>query len=172
MEQRHKFVQTLVDPETHRAMRIVAIDMDITIAELLKVMIASYLNNDSFQPKKKRRAKPDKNGLTRDMRRKDRIKAGIPFGSPKVLHHHIDGELVVCKDAAEHGRLEREKRADEKLRNKGPPVKTVLEELRKRFSEKIGHGVNIVVHEVDEIQKDERLDYVKVVISKVKHRID
>jgi len=61
---------------------------------------------------------------------------------------------------------------DEKLRNKGPPVKTVLEELRKRFSEKIGHGVNIVVHEVDEIQKDERLDYVKVVISKVKHRID
>ena len=61
---------------------------------------------------------------------------------------------------------------DEKLRNKGPSVKTILEELKKRFSKKIGHDINIVVHEVDEIQKDERSDYVKVVISKVKHRID
>ena len=57
---------------------------------------------------------------------------------------------------------------DEKLRNKGPSVKTILEELKKQFSEKIGHGVNIVVHEVDEIQKNDRSDYVKVVISKVK----
>jgi len=61
---------------------------------------------------------------------------------------------------------------DEKLRNKGPSIKTILEELKKRFSEKIGHGINIVVHEVDEIQKDERLDHVKVVISKVKHKVD
>jgi len=61
---------------------------------------------------------------------------------------------------------------DEKLRNKGPSVKMILEELKKRFSEKIGHGINIVIHEVDEIQKDERLDHVKVVISKVKHKID
>jgi len=60
---------------------------------------------------------------------------------------------------------------DKKLRNKGPSVKVILEELRKRFSEKIGHGINIVVHEVDEIQKDERLDYVKVVISKVRKKI-
>jgi phenylacetate-CoA ligase len=61
---------------------------------------------------------------------------------------------------------------DEKLRNKGPSVERILEELKKRFSEKIGHGINIVVHEVDEIQKDERLDHVKVVISKVKHKVD
>jgi len=61
---------------------------------------------------------------------------------------------------------------DEKLRNKGPSAKRILEELKKRFSEKIGHGINIVVREVDEIQKDERLDHVKVVISKVKHKID
>jgi len=61
---------------------------------------------------------------------------------------------------------------DEKLRNKGPSVKTILEELKKQFSEKIGHGVNIEVHEVDEIQKNDRSDYVKVVISKVKHKID
>ncbi len=61
---------------------------------------------------------------------------------------------------------------DEKLRSKGPSVKTILVELKKRFSEKIGHGVNIVVHEVDEIQKNERSDYVKVVISKMKHKID
>jgi len=48
--------------------------------------------------------------LTRHQRRTDRIKAGIPFGSPKILHHHINGELVVCENAAEHGCLEREKR--------------------------------------------------------------
>ena len=61
---------------------------------------------------------------------------------------------------------------DEKLRNKGPSVKMILEELKKRFSEKIGHGIHIVVHEVAEIQKNDRSDYVKVVISKVKHNIN
>ena len=57
---------------------------------------------------------------------------------------------------------------DEKLRNTGPSVKILLQELKKRFSEKIGHGIQIVVREVVEIQKNDRSDYVKVVISKVK----
>ena len=51
--------------------------------------------------------------LTRHQRRKDRIKVGIPFGSPKILHHHVNGELIICENAAEHGKLEREKRAIE-----------------------------------------------------------
>jgi phenylacetate-CoA ligase len=61
---------------------------------------------------------------------------------------------------------------DEKLRNKGPSVKKIIDELKKRFSEKIGHGINIDVHEVNEIQKDDRVDYIKVVISKVNFKID
>ena len=51
--------------------------------------------------------------LTRHQRRKDRIKVGVPFGSPKILHHHIDGELIICENAAEHGYWEKEKRAVE-----------------------------------------------------------
>lgn len=57
---------------------------------------------------------------------------------------------------------------DDKLRDLGPSVERLLDELTKRFSEKIGHGIKIVVHEVDEVQKDAGSGYVKVVISKVK----
>jgi len=57
---------------------------------------------------------------------------------------------------------------DEELRSIGPSVKTILDEIKKSFEEKIGPGVDIVVNEVDEIQKDARSDYVKVMISKVK----
>jgi phenylacetate-CoA ligase len=57
---------------------------------------------------------------------------------------------------------------DEKLRNVGVPVKTLLIELKKQFIQKIGHDVNIIVNETDEIQKDKRLDYIKLVVSKVK----
>jgi phenylacetate-CoA ligase len=60
---------------------------------------------------------------------------------------------------------------DEKLRNKGVPVKDILIELEKRFSKAIGNKVNITVNEVDSIQKDVRTDYVQVVISKVKPKI-
>jgi phenylacetate-CoA ligase len=61
---------------------------------------------------------------------------------------------------------------DKNLRNKKPSVKKILEVLKQQFSEKLGQGINIVIHEVDEIQKDVRSDYVKVVISKVKHSSD
>lgn len=54
-----------------------------------------------------------KAGLTRHQRNADRMKAGIPFGSSKILHHHAGGEPIVCEDAREHGRLEREKRVIE-----------------------------------------------------------
>ena len=61
---------------------------------------------------------------------------------------------------------------DEKLRNTGPSVEKIFKELKKRFSAQIGHGINIIIREVNEIQKDDRLDYVKVVISKVNHLIE
>jgi phenylacetate-CoA ligase len=57
---------------------------------------------------------------------------------------------------------------DDKLRNVGVTIKELLDELERRFSNKIGHGVNIIVNESNEIQKDARSDYIKVVISKVK----
>ncbi len=58
---------------------------------------------------------------------------------------------------------------DEKQRNIGIPVKDLLKEIKKRASKKIGNDVNITVNETDHIQKGERSDYVKVVISKVKN---
>lgn len=57
---------------------------------------------------------------------------------------------------------------NEKLRNDGVSVSVFINELKKRFKEKLGNGSNITVTEVDSIQKDSRADYVKVVISKVK----
>ena len=44
----------------------------------------------------------------------------------------------------------------------------ILKEMKNRFQEKIGPNINISVNEVDEIKKEKRADYVKVVISKVK----
>ena len=60
---------------------------------------------------------------------------------------------------------------DEHLRNVGTPVNIILHELQKRFSERINQNISIHVKEVDAIQKDKRLDYVQVVISKVKHEM-
>ena len=57
---------------------------------------------------------------------------------------------------------------DEKLRNIGPDVKILLDDIKKSFEERIGQNVKIDVNEVKEIQKDTRADYVKVMISKVK----
>ncbi len=59
---------------------------------------------------------------------------------------------------------------DTKLRNVGIPVEKLLKELQMRFSQKIGESVKVIVNETDEIQKDIRSDYVKVVISKVKKK--
>jgi len=57
---------------------------------------------------------------------------------------------------------------DDKLRNIGPSVEKILNELKKRFSEKIGSSVKVFVNEVDEIKKDETTNIIKVVVSKVK----
>ena len=61
---------------------------------------------------------------------------------------------------------------DERLRNVGPSVKNILNELKVRFSKNIGHGVNILVHEVDSIEKEGSQEYFKVVISKVKPKLN
>lgn len=60
---------------------------------------------------------------------------------------------------------------DYKLKNTGLSVKRLLAEFKKRFQDTLGSSVNIIVNEVKEIQKDKRLDYVKVAVSKVKHNI-
>jgi hypothetical protein len=56
---------------------------------------------------------------------------------------------------------------DDKLRNVGPSVEKILDELKKRFSEKINSSIKVSVNEVDEIKKDERTNVIKVVVSKV-----
>ena len=58
---------------------------------------------------------------------------------------------------------------EEKQRNVGVPVKKLLEELQKRFSEKIGQGVNVTVKEVDKIDTTQPGSAISppVVISKV-----
>jgi phenylacetate-CoA ligase len=57
---------------------------------------------------------------------------------------------------------------DEKIRNKGVPAKTLLNEIKNRFTKTIGKNVKIEVTEKKEIQKDVRSDYVQVVVSKGK----
>ncbi|OYT57814.1 hypothetical protein B6U70_01930 [Euryarchaeota archaeon ex4484_162] len=57
---------------------------------------------------------------------------------------------------------------DDKTRDIEPPVEKILKELKERFQEKIGSDIKIFVSEVPEIQKNERIDHTKVVISKIK----
>lgn len=61
---------------------------------------------------------------------------------------------------------------DKKMRKDGISVNKLLNEIKNNFSEKVGQGVIITVNEVDEIQKNVRSDYIKVVISKVKLKAD
>lgn len=42
-ERRHKFVQALVCPHIHKALRRLALEQDITLAELLQEVIEFYL---------------------------------------------------------------------------------------------------------------------------------
>ena len=57
---------------------------------------------------------------------------------------------------------------DEQLRDKGPSVKSMLDEMYNRFRKKMGSEVNIIVREVKEIPKDKGMNFVKVVVSKIK----
>jgi phenylacetate-CoA ligase len=57
---------------------------------------------------------------------------------------------------------------DPKMRDKGVSVEDLFRDMKKQFEERIGNKINININEVDSIQKDNRLDYVQVVISKVK----
>ncbi len=57
---------------------------------------------------------------------------------------------------------------DEKLRNKGVAITDLIEELQKRFKEKIGEEVTLRVTETDSIQKDARANQIKVIVSKIK----
>ena len=58
--------------------------------------------------------------------------------------------------------LAKEKKSDVKKR------KVLLKELQSRFSQVLGADVEVVVHEVSQIEEGVRSDHVKVVISKVK----
>ena len=53
---------------------------------------------------------------------------------------------------------------DERLRNVGPPVKKILKEINNRFRKITGFDVNIKVTEVNEIDKDTRSDYIKLIV--------
>lgn len=57
---------------------------------------------------------------------------------------------------------------DERLRNVGPSVKKLSEEIKKEFSKIVGADVRIAVNEVKDIENQGKADKVKVVISNVK----
>lgn len=40
---RHKFVQTLVSPDEHKALKMLALDKDVTLARLLRGIIRTFL---------------------------------------------------------------------------------------------------------------------------------
>jgi len=56
---------------------------------------------------------------------------------------------------------------DEKERKKSPSADKILKEIKKLFIEKTENLAKITVSEVDELEKDVRSDYVKLLISKV-----
>lgn len=57
---------------------------------------------------------------------------------------------------------------DENLRDKGPSVKEILDEMYERFRIKMGSEVNITVREVKDIPKEKDGTFVRVVVSKIK----
>ncbi len=57
---------------------------------------------------------------------------------------------------------------DENLRDKGPSVKAIFDEINNRFKKIVGSDVNIIIREVKEIPKDKDINFVKVVVSKIK----
>lgn len=57
---------------------------------------------------------------------------------------------------------------NDKVKTKGTIVKIVIDDLHHEFQKNFGDEINVTIRQVDEIQKDARADYVKVVISKVK----
>ena len=58
---------------------------------------------------------------------------------------------------------------DERLRDIGPSVKKISDEIKKRFKQATSPDINIVITEVDEIEKDVRSDYARLIVSKIKH---
>lgn len=44
-KERYKFVQTLIHPDKHKALRRLALEQDVTLAELLQEVIEFYLHN-------------------------------------------------------------------------------------------------------------------------------
>ncbi|MCK5636046.1 MAG: hypothetical protein KAH91_01395, partial [Thermoplasmatales archaeon] len=57
---------------------------------------------------------------------------------------------------------------DENLRDEGASVKDIFDEIENRFKKIVGSEVNIIINEVKEIPKDEGINFVKVVVSKIK----
>ena len=57
---------------------------------------------------------------------------------------------------------------DENLRDEGASVKDIFDEIENRFKKIVGSKVNIIINEVKEIPKDEGINFVKVVVSKIK----
>jgi len=57
---------------------------------------------------------------------------------------------------------------DERLRDIGPSVKKISDEIKKRFKQATSPDINIVITEVDEIEKDVRSDYARLIVSKIK----
>ena len=72
----------------------------------------------------------------------------------QIIQHKVDDIEVKIK-------------IDENLRNKGPSVKDVLDEISKRFKQKMGKDVSINVHEVAEIPVDPKSHSIRVVVSKI-----
>ena len=73
----------------------------------------------------------------------------------QIIQHKIDNiEVMVV--------------IDKRLRDEGPSVKVILDELDNRFKKVLGSEVNIIIREVKEIPKDKDINFVKVVVSKIK----
>ena len=59
---------------------------------------------------------------------------------------------------------------DDFLRDKGPSVKVLLDEMFNRFSKKLGSEVKVIVRETKSIPKDKKSNLVKVIVSKINEK--
>jgi phenylacetate-CoA ligase len=75
----------------------------------------------------------------------------------QIIQHKIDEIEVLIK-------------IDEALRNKGSSVEIILDEILKKFKQKMGEKIKIKIHEVKEIPVDPKSNSIKVVVSKIKKK--
>jgi len=93
------------------------------------------------------------------------IVTGIPAETMEHFHSYKIQQFQIVQQSKNE--IEVFVVIDSHLRNVGVPINELFSEMKKRFTQAIGLGVEIKITETDEIQPGVASDHVKVAISKV-----